>query len=38
VLTENWNELEEALLGELPKKQRKGLRKTLGRFVELLRL
>ena len=38
MLTENWNELEEALLGELSKKQRKGLRKTLGRFVELLRL
>ena len=38
VLTENWKELEEALLGDLSRKQRKGLRKTLGRFVELLRL
>jgi DNA-binding MarR family transcriptional regulator len=38
VLAGNWAELEAALLGELPKKQRKALRKTLGRFIELLRL
>ena len=38
VLAHTWSELEEALMGELPGKQRKALRKTLGRFVELLRL
>lgn len=38
VLAAAWSELEEALLGELPHKQRKRLRKQLGRFVELLRL
>lgn len=38
LLTENWKELEEALLGELSKKQRKSLRRTLGRFIDLLRL
>ena len=38
ILTANWSALEDALLGELSKKERKGLRKTLGRFVELLRL
>jgi DNA-binding MarR family transcriptional regulator len=38
VLTANWSELEEALLGELKQKERKRLRKTLTRFVELLRL
>lgn len=38
VLAGAWNELEEALLGELPEKDRKRLKKQLGRFVELLRL
>jgi DNA-binding MarR family transcriptional regulator len=38
VLAETWSELEEALMGELSEKKRKALRKTLGRFVELLRL
>jgi DNA-binding MarR family transcriptional regulator len=38
VLEGAWTELEEALLGELSDKQRKKLRKQLGRFVELLRL
>lgn len=38
VLAAAWSELEEALLGELPHKERKRLRKQLGRFVELLRL
>jgi hypothetical protein len=38
VLEGAWTELEGALLGELPDKQRKKLRKQLGRFVELLRL
>jgi DNA-binding MarR family transcriptional regulator len=38
VLSDNWSALEEALIGELPKKRRKGLRRTLGRFVDLLRL
>lgn len=38
VLAAAWSELEEALLGELPHKQRKKLRRQLGRFVELLRL
>ncbi len=38
VLEGAWTELEGALLGELSDKQRKKLRKQLGRFVELLRL
>ena len=38
VLVDNWAELENALLGELHDKKRKSLRKTLKRFVELLRL
>ena len=38
LLTETWKELEDALLGELPKKKRKALRRALGRFVELLKL
>ena len=38
VLTDNWQQLEDALLGELPDKKRKGLDKALKRFVELLRL
>lgn len=38
LLTENWKELEEALLGELSNKKRKSLRRTLARFVDLLRL
>jgi len=38
VLTANWEELEAALFGELGKKERKALGKTLERFVELLRL
>jgi DNA-binding MarR family transcriptional regulator len=38
VLTANWEQLEDALFGELGKKDRKALGKTLGRFVELLRL
>lgn len=38
VLAGNWEELENALLGELGKKERKGLEKVLKRFVELLRL
>lgn len=38
VLAGNWEELENALLGELKKKQRRRLGRTLGRFVELLRL
>lgn len=38
VLAETWAELEAALLGELKPKKRRRLRKTLGRFVELLRL
>ena len=38
VLEGAWTELEEALLGELGEKERKKLRKQLGRFVELLRL
>ena len=37
VLAETWSELEDALMGELPEKKRKALRKTLTRFVELLR-
>jgi DNA-binding MarR family transcriptional regulator len=38
ILAGNWEELENALLGELKKKQRKRLGDTLKRFVELLRL
>lgn len=38
VLTANWEELGAALFGELGKKQRKALGRTLERFVELLRL
>lgn len=38
ILAENWAELEAALLGELKKKKRKALKKTLTRFVALLRL
>lgn len=38
ILAHTWTELEEALVGELPPKQSKKLRKQLGRFVELLRL
>jgi DNA-binding MarR family transcriptional regulator len=38
VLAGAWSELEEALLGELGEKERKKLKKHLGRFVELLRL
>jgi len=38
VLAGNWEELENALLGELKKKQRKRLGETLKRFVELLRI
>ena len=38
VLADNWMELEHALLGELDEKQQRSLRRTLKRFVELLRL
>lgn len=38
ILAGNWQELENALLGELKKKQRKRLGETLKRFVDLLRL
>jgi len=38
VLAGNWEELENALLGELGKKERKGLERVLKRFVDLLRL
>ena len=38
LLTANWKGLEDALLGELPRKHQKKLRKTLGRLIELLRL
>ena len=38
LLAENWAELENALLGELKKKKRKALSRTLARFVDLLRL
>lgn len=38
VLADNWTELENALLGELKPKKRKGLDKTLARFVDLLHL
>lgn len=38
LLADNWTELENALLGELKKKKRKALARTLARFVALLRL
>ncbi|WP_189424018.1 hypothetical protein [Devosia pacifica] len=38
VLAEHWAELEEALLGDLKKKQRKRLSELLERFTALLRL
>ncbi len=38
VLAANWEELESALLGEMDKKDRKALERTLKRFVDLLRL
>ena len=38
VLEGNWQELENALLGELDKKQRKRFSATLKRFLTLLRL
>lgn len=38
VLAGNWQELEEALFGELKKKQRRRLTRALKRFGELLRL
>jgi DNA-binding MarR family transcriptional regulator len=38
LLVENWNELENALFGELKKKKQKWLASTLQRFVDLLRL
>jgi DNA-binding MarR family transcriptional regulator len=37
-LAEHWDELEAALLGELAPKRRRKLRRTLKRFVKLLRL
>ena len=37
-LTEHWNMLEDALLGELKPKQRKKFSAALKRFVELLKL
>jgi DNA-binding MarR family transcriptional regulator len=37
-LTEHWNMLEDALLGELKPKQRKKFSTALKRFVELLKL
>lgn len=37
-LAANWQELEDALFGELGKKQRKALGRALERFVALLRL
>lgn len=37
VLAENWDGLEEALLGSLGKKERKMLRNTLGHFADYLR-
>lgn len=36
-LSDHWEQLEEALLGELKPKQRKKFSRALGRFVELLR-
>lgn len=38
LLVENWNELENALFGELKKKKQKWLATRLQRFVDLLRL
>jgi hypothetical protein len=38
LLVDNWNELENALFGELKKKRQKWLGATLQRFVDLLRL
>ncbi|HHY49077.1 MAG TPA: hypothetical protein GYA10_04955, partial [Alphaproteobacteria bacterium] len=38
ILVANWEGIEEALLGELDRRQRKRLRRILGRFAELLRL
>jgi DNA-binding MarR family transcriptional regulator len=38
LLVENWNELENALFGELKKKKQKWLAAALQRFVDLLRL
>lgn len=35
-LEKNWDRLEDALLGDLKPKKRKGLRKVLQRFVDLL--
>lgn len=37
ILAGNWRALEEAMLGELRHKDRKALRRMLGRFVTLLR-
>ncbi|KKC37230.1 hypothetical protein WH87_11715 [Devosia epidermidihirudinis] len=37
-LADHWNQLEEALMGELKNKQRKKLGAALKRFVDLLRL
>jgi DNA-binding MarR family transcriptional regulator len=37
-LAEHWEQLEEALMGELKPKQRKTMAERLGRFVELLSL
>jgi DNA-binding MarR family transcriptional regulator len=38
LLAENWDQLEEALLEDLSPRQRKALKKALGRFVDLLEL
>lgn len=38
LLAANWAELEAALVGDVGKKKRKHLQKTLGRFVDLLKL
>jgi len=38
LLAEHWERLEEALIGELPVRRRKHLRRILKRFVHLLRL
>lgn len=37
-LEENWDQLEDALVGELTRKKRRGLRRMLERFVTLLDL
>lgn len=37
-LAEHWDELEEALMGDMGKKKRKALSARLARFAELLRL